>query len=94
MEDTLETLGYDPDDSTEVEFYNELPNNCALGVLNLSVTNGDSRQNQTVESNNDDSVTLAHFCAACKPGYSGTPMNNIYPFVKVKCTKINNCTGE
>ena len=43
LEDNLESLGYDPDDSTEVANYNELPNNCALGVINLSVTNGDSK---------------------------------------------------
>ena len=48
LEDNLESLGYDQNDNTDVENYNPLPNNCALGVINLSVTNGNSKLNQTV----------------------------------------------
>lgn len=47
LEDTPGNLGYDLEDvdRTELNRYQKLPDNCGLGILNLSLTNGQSLQN-------------------------------------------------
>ena len=60
-----------------MSYYQALPLNCGLGVINLSITNGRSTNNRSTISNGTKTVNnLSHFCAACKPGYKPTNMND------------------
>lgn len=70
-----------------------MPTNCALGVINLNEDSGESRNNRKTFPDNDDDIELAHFCAACKPGYRPTPINVLFKHVVVACDKIDNCNG-
>ena len=47
LAESASTLGYDmtSTNSSERDRYKSLPSNCGLGILNLSVTNGDSTLN-------------------------------------------------
>jgi hypothetical protein len=71
-----------------------LPDNCALGVINLNITDGDSTNNNTPQQATANRIPKLHtFCAACKEGYKPTNINALYFYVKVQCTKIENCEG-
>ena len=79
-------LGYDLESQEQLNVYKQLPSNCGLGVLNLSSSNLNSTNNNATLGENVSSVqNLAHFCAACKPGYKATHMNQVFPHIKVKC---------
>lgn len=96
FEDSISTFGYDSGNSNEVEKYQKLPENCGLGVLNLSNTDGDASKNRLPVSGNPSSLPgLAQYCAACKPGYKATPINanSEWLHIKVECTRIENCSG-
>ena len=45
MSDSAVNLGYDSTNTKEIAKYNSLPSNCAIGVINLSVTDGTSNLN-------------------------------------------------
>lgn len=45
MQDTALNLGYNINDPNQMKNYQSLPLNCALGVINLSSTNGLSTGN-------------------------------------------------
>jgi len=75
--------------------YQKLPDFCALGVINLTEWIGNSLGNRTQISDTSNKVSgLAHFCAACKPGYKSTSLNIIYYYIKIKCEPIVNCIGN
>lgn len=64
-----------------------MPNNCALGVINLSDKTGNALGNRTAISNTVSKVSgLGHFCAACKGGYKATQLNSIFFYIKVECS--------
>ena len=69
-------MGYNTKDidNKDIKKYQKLPDFCALGVINMEVSNGDSLGNRTAILDND-SVSLAHFCASCEAGYRMTPLN-------------------
>lgn len=95
MEDRPEVFGYQINNQAELSKYKKLPENCALGVVNLTITDGDSSNNNTVQKNGLNEIPNLHtFCAACKEGYKPTNINNLYFFIKVKCTEIENCDGQ
>ncbi len=92
FEDSIETFGYDLDNDNQKAKYQELPENCALGVINLSVTDGDSTDNREISSSNSNG-NLAQYCAACKPGYKSTNIKDNYPHIKIRCDRIDRCVG-
>ena len=96
FEDSISTFGYDSSDSTQVEKYQKLPDNCALGVLNLSITNGDATKNRSTLNGEPTTLPgLAQYCAACKPGFKAIPVNNSSQWlhIKAECQRIENCSG-
>ena len=54
--------------------------NCGIGAI-LVNSNGEGNKNDK----------FGTFCAACKPGFSATS-HDLYPFVKIACTAIPNCS--
>ena len=93
-EDRAANFGYDVNDTTEMSKYQKLPEDCALGVINLTITNGDATKNRTVAEDNATSFPgLAQYCASCKAGYKDTIIHEDFPHIKVKCDKIENCSG-
>lgn len=77
-----------------MDLYQSLPAFCALGVINLSVSNGNSKLNQSTFPTSQEKVELAHFCASCQQGYKATPMSTTFSHIVVKCEKIQNCLSS
>ena len=93
-EDKAASFGYDINNSTEMAKYKKLPVNCALGVINLTVDDGDATKNRTKLSDSANSFPgLAQYCASCQPGYKDTSISSKFTQIKVKCDKIANCSG-
>ena len=67
----------------------KVANNCALAVIDLN-------ENGVAKVDTPNPV-LSLFCGACKPGYYGTPLENVIGGAAYKeCLSINNCpkTGK
>jgi hypothetical protein len=95
MEDIPANLGYITNDpnNKEIKNYSKVPENCALGVINVDATDGNSLNNvKTIAA--DVRVSISHFCASCKPGYRPTFLSTTFNHIPTKCTLIENCIGK